>query len=88
MLVPLALMLTFGKFSFLTFFMWMWILSLCGLVFAGIGLTAAHHDPEIFHEGDKPRLNYNLFFHFHTLKFFLAFFWCHSATLLQKWRNL
>ncbi|KAF2890323.1 hypothetical protein ILUMI_15850, partial [Ignelater luminosus] len=37
------------------FVMYIWIL-ICGSFFFGvIGLNAAHHHPDIFHDGDTPR---------------------------------
>lgn len=52
--VPL-LMLTVGKFQLYSVFLWLDILLFLGITFTSIGLTAAHHDYDAFHEGDKPR---------------------------------
>ncbi|XP_065218352.1 cytochrome b5-related protein-like isoform X2 [Planococcus citri] len=53
--VPPVLMLILGNFQFYTILLWIDILLFIGLTFTSIGLTAAHHDYESFHEGDKPR---------------------------------
>ncbi|XKL67594.1 hypothetical protein PGB90_003085 [Kerria lacca] len=55
MFLPLYLMIIFGKSVIYSFFLWLLVISVCGFIFSVIGLTAAHHDTEIFHEGDKPR---------------------------------
>ena len=55
MFLPPALMLLFGDFSLYTLFLWVIVTMACGFTFASIGLTAAHHDPDNFHEGDEPR---------------------------------
>jgi len=34
---------------------WAIILAMASFLFAFIGLTAAHHDPRIYHDGDAPR---------------------------------
>ena len=35
---------------------WWNIIIICGsFIFGFIGLNAAHHHPQIFHDGDKPR---------------------------------
>jgi hypothetical protein len=36
-------------------FMWTWILLVSSFVFGFIGVNAAHHHPELFHDGDAPR---------------------------------
>ncbi|GLG93218.1 Cytochrome b5-related protein [Gryllus bimaculatus] len=35
--------------------MWFWITIVSSFTFSLIGLNAAHHHPDIFHDGDKPR---------------------------------
>ncbi|KAF5293584.1 hypothetical protein FQA39_LY03069 [Lamprigera yunnana] len=40
--------------------MWLFIISLGSFVFGMIGVNAAHHHPEIFHEGDAPRSRGNI----------------------------
>ncbi|XP_067013447.1 cytochrome b5-related protein isoform X2 [Anabrus simplex] len=37
--------------------MWLWIITVASFCFGCIGLNAAHHHPEIFHDGDAPRAN-------------------------------
>lgn len=55
MFLPPGLMLLFGNFGLSTLFLWTVTLLFTGLTFIGTGLTAAHHDPDNFHEGDEPR---------------------------------
>ncbi|XP_069700190.1 cytochrome b5-related protein-like [Periplaneta americana] len=53
---PLLVMYIFSGSSFIeTFIMWSWILIVSSFSFVFIGLNAAHHHPEIFHDGDAPR---------------------------------
>jgi hypothetical protein len=35
--------------------MWTWIVLVSSFVFGFIGVNAAHHHPELFHDGDAPR---------------------------------
>jgi hypothetical protein len=35
--------------------MWTWIALVSSFVFGFIGINAAHHHPELFHDGDAPR---------------------------------
>uniref|UniRef100_V5GUG9 Cytochrome b5-related protein n=1 Tax=Anoplophora glabripennis TaxID=217634 RepID=V5GUG9_ANOGL len=54
-LLPLAMYL-FGGRSFLdAFWMWNYVLVVGALHFGFVGLHAAHHHPDIFHDGDVPR---------------------------------
>ena len=55
MFLPPGLMFIFGKSDLYTLFLWFIIILMGGFTFATIGLTAAHHDRDIFHEGDQPR---------------------------------
>ncbi|KAG5882187.1 hypothetical protein JTB14_016455 [Gonioctena quinquepunctata] len=55
-----AFMYAFGGQSFLaTMGMWTAIISVGSIHFAFVGLHAAHHHPDIFHDGDTPRANSN-----------------------------
>lgn len=50
------LMLIISRYSFFnTILMFGWIHMMSGLYFGFIGVNAAHHHPDIFHDGDKPR---------------------------------
>ncbi|KAJ4433720.1 hypothetical protein ANN_16031, partial [Periplaneta americana] len=58
---PLLVMYIFSGSSFTeTFIMWSWILIVSSFSFVFIGLNAAHHHPEIFHDGDAPRQVHHL----------------------------
>ncbi|XP_063698557.1 cytochrome b5-related protein-like [Culicoides brevitarsis] len=65
--VPLSLpfaMLVFGSMTpQQVFTMWIFILAVGSFVFGCIGLNAAHHHPEIVHEGDalNPKLDWGIF---------------------------
>lgn len=48
-------MFVFGGVSMKIINLWFIALAFEGFLFAFVGLTAAHHHPDIFHEGDKPR---------------------------------
>ncbi|CAH0564509.1 unnamed protein product [Brassicogethes aeneus] len=54
-LLPLVMFLISGQSLWWSFIMWNYIL-LCGSThFFLVGLHAAHHHPDIFHDGDEPR---------------------------------
>lgn len=55
LIVPFA-MLAFGNTNpFVVLAVWIQIILICSFIFALIGLNAAHHHPDIVHEGDKVR---------------------------------
>lgn len=55
-LIPLAVMYTYSGATFTnTFIMWLWIVSCASFFFSLNGFNAAHHHPEVFHDGDTPR---------------------------------
>ncbi|KAJ9600591.1 hypothetical protein L9F63_026270 [Diploptera punctata] len=37
--------------------MWIWVIMTSGFFFGAISLNGAHHHPEIFHDGDAPRVD-------------------------------
>ncbi|XP_034238561.1 cytochrome b5-related protein-like [Thrips palmi] len=51
----LLTMLVAGAPLFQSLFMWLYICVVHSLIFHSIGLTAAHHHPDIFHDGDAAR---------------------------------
>ncbi|KAJ8923277.1 hypothetical protein NQ315_001834 [Exocentrus adspersus] len=54
-LLPLAMYLFGGRSFWDAFWMWNYILVCGALHFGFVGLHAAHHHPDIFHDGDVPR---------------------------------
>lgn len=47
---------TFGGQPFIdTMLIWSWIILIASTHFAIVGVNAAHHRPDIFHDGDSPR---------------------------------
>lgn len=53
-LIPICMCLV-GKTILFSIILWIWILLVGGFYFGLIGLAAAHHHPNIFHDGDAPR---------------------------------
>ncbi|XP_004524738.1 cytochrome b5-related protein isoform X1 [Ceratitis capitata] len=53
--IPLAIFLFSDLSLFLTLRQWLFITMIASFAFCVIGLNAAHHDPEIYHEGDAHR---------------------------------
>jgi hypothetical protein len=54
--IPLFVMYEYSGSTFIdTFIMWCWIVLSASFFFSLNGLNAAHHHPEIFHDGDVPR---------------------------------
>ncbi|XP_063222477.1 cytochrome b5-related protein-like [Bacillus rossius redtenbacheri] len=57
-LVIPACMYVFGGSSLVdTVLMWLWIVMIGSFLFASIGYNAGHHHPDIFHDGDAPRVD-------------------------------
>lgn len=54
-LVPLFMYIVGDKSLLYTIFIWFWIISCASFHFGLVGLNAAHHHPNIFHDGDTPR---------------------------------
>lgn len=54
-LLPLAMYLFGGRTFLDAFWMWNYVLFMGALHFGFVGLHAAHHHPDIFHDGDTPR---------------------------------
>ncbi|KAJ9587923.1 hypothetical protein L9F63_018649 [Diploptera punctata] len=55
-LIPLAVMYTYSGATFInTLIMWLWIVACASFFFALNGFNAAHHHPDVFHDGDTPR---------------------------------
>ncbi|XP_021912902.1 cytochrome b5-related protein-like isoform X1 [Zootermopsis nevadensis] len=53
---PLLVMYTYSGTTFVNaFVMWCWIVVVASFFFSLNGLNAAHHHPDIFHDGDAPR---------------------------------
>lgn len=66
--IPLLLTFIIASSEFLvTIKMFFWIISWGSLTFHLIGKTAAHHHPEIFHDGDAARPSEELDFGVHQL---------------------
>ncbi|KAJ9587921.1 hypothetical protein L9F63_018647, partial [Diploptera punctata] len=55
LVLPVLMMMYSGAGLHVVFSMWMWIILVSSFVFGFIGLNAAHHHPDIFHDGDTPR---------------------------------
>lgn len=55
--IPLAIFLFSDLSLFLSLRQWIFITMIASFAFCVIGLNAAHHDPEIYHEGDAARLD-------------------------------
>ncbi|EFA08576.2 cytochrome b5-related protein [Tribolium castaneum] len=53
--LPLAMYLISGQSIFATLWMWTVIVAIGSFHFSAVGLNAAHHHPDIFHDGDAPR---------------------------------
>lgn len=53
--LPLAMYLLSGQGFLATCWMWTFIIMVSSLHFCFVGLSAAHHHPDIFHDGDTPR---------------------------------
>lgn len=54
--IPLFVMYTYSGATFIgTFVMWCWVILIASFFFSLNGFNAAHHHPEIFHDGDAPR---------------------------------
>lgn len=58
-ILPLSIPLAIFLFSDISFFLslrqWIFITMIASFAFCVIGLNAAHHDPDIYHEGDAAR---------------------------------
>lgn len=52
-----ACMLVCGAPLLTTVVMWTWILMSSSVVFGFIGFNAGHHHPDLFHDGDAPRVD-------------------------------
>lgn len=55
LVIPTAMYLFSGADLFICLLFWFFILASGSFLFGFIGFSAAHHHPDIFHEGDKPR---------------------------------
>ncbi|PSN47101.1 Cytochrome b5-related protein [Blattella germanica] len=55
LLLPLLMLLCSGYENWWAIIMWTWIVIVSSFVFGFIGVSAAHHHPDIFHDGDTPR---------------------------------
>lgn len=53
--VPIVLYLFGGRSLYETIIMWTVIVCVASFVFFMVGQNAAHHHPDIFHDGDTPR---------------------------------
>lgn len=53
--VLIAMYLITGESLTTCFIMFLWILTVGSIAFGWIGLNAAHHHPDIFHDGDAIR---------------------------------
>lgn len=54
-LIPACMYLFGGTTLLYTLLMWGWIVFFSSFHFGVVGLNAAHHHPNIFHDGDTPR---------------------------------
>ncbi|XP_053603856.1 cytochrome b5-related protein-like [Plodia interpunctella] len=55
-LLPLVWMYIFSSHSFIdTFVLWLWVNCTASFIFFTIGTNAAHHHPDLFHDGDELR---------------------------------
>lgn len=55
LIVPLVMILFGNTNLFTVLIVWLQIILVCSFIFGLIGLNAAHHHPDILHEGDKTR---------------------------------
>ncbi|CAG9854815.1 unnamed protein product [Phyllotreta striolata] len=55
LLLPICMYIFGTQSLFHTLLLWEVILSVGSFVFTAIGLNAAHHHPDVFHDGDTPR---------------------------------
>lgn len=53
--IPILMYLTTNRTLLETILMWLWIVTAGSFHFGVVGVNAAHHHPEIFHDGDTPR---------------------------------
>ncbi|RZB40751.1 Cyt-b5 and/or FA desaturase domain containing protein [Asbolus verrucosus] len=53
--LPLAMYLVGGQSLLASLWMWTFIVFVASFHFSAVGLNAAHHHPDIFHDGDAPR---------------------------------
>ncbi|KAK5641844.1 hypothetical protein RI129_010391 [Pyrocoelia pectoralis] len=53
--LPLAMLLLSGVTPMAVLKMWLFIVTMASFIFGAIAFNAAHHHPDIFHEGDAPR---------------------------------
>lgn len=53
--LPLVMYLMSDQSIFATLWMWTVIVAFGSFHFSAVGLNAAHHHPDIFHDGDAPR---------------------------------
>lgn len=53
--LPLFMYIATGQTLWSTLIMWNFIVLVGSLHYGFIGLHAAHHHPDIFHDGDTPR---------------------------------
>lgn len=65
--IPLAMYIFSGASLFKVIGMWILIVLLGSFIFSVIGFNAAHHHPDIFHEGDTPRANVDIDWGIHQL---------------------
>ncbi|XP_057671432.1 cytochrome b5-related protein-like [Diorhabda carinulata] len=55
LILPIFMFITGKQTIFYTVLMWCFILLVGSYIFTLIGLSAAHHHPDVFHDGDTPR---------------------------------
>ncbi|KAF2892875.1 hypothetical protein ILUMI_13292 [Ignelater luminosus] len=65
--LPLSMYLVSGQPLLLTIGMWLFIVTFGSLWFGVVGFNAAHHAPEIFHDGDAPRAKTDIDWGVHQL---------------------
>ncbi|XP_075220365.1 cytochrome b5-related protein-like isoform X1 [Lycorma delicatula] len=53
--LPTTMYLFSGSNLLICIISWLWIITFSSFIFGVIGFNVAHHHPDIFHEGDKPR---------------------------------
>ncbi|XP_023014222.2 cytochrome b5-related protein [Leptinotarsa decemlineata] len=59
LILPISMYIFGGQPILATIGMWVFIISVSSCHFAFVGLHAAHHHPDIFHDGDTPRAKEN-----------------------------
>lgn len=55
LLIPTLMLLIGGATLPMALLLWTWVTVVASFVFSAIGVNAAHHHPDLFHEGDTPR---------------------------------